>query len=242
MIRCITFDLDDTLWAVDPVITQANKTLFAWLDENAPAFTRNYQIRDLISLRREVLQQLPHIAHSVSLIRFHQLRHGLLAAGYTEEDAELLAERAFEVFLAARQQVVFFEHARDMLQQLHQQGFTLGALSNGNADINRVGLADLMDFQFSADQVGEMKPHPLMFRQMLQHTGLKPEEVVHVGDNPEHDVEGAAAEGIHTIWVNLQGKLENRPDCETVEVSCLSEILERISEISATQETDQADR
>ncbi|WP_315982217.1 hypothetical protein [Aliamphritea spongicola] len=36
MIKCITFDLDDTLWAVDPVITHANNTLYGWLDEHAP--------------------------------------------------------------------------------------------------------------------------------------------------------------------------------------------------------------
>ena len=54
MIRCITFDLDDTLWAVDPVITQANKTMFEWLAVHAPEFTRCFQIKDLMTLRKAV--------------------------------------------------------------------------------------------------------------------------------------------------------------------------------------------
>ena len=115
-----------------------------------------------------------------------------------------MAAQAFDVFIQARQEVLFFEHAREVLLELKQQGYQLGALSNGNADILRVGLADLIDFQFKADDVGQMKPHPLMFEQMLAHTGLRPEQVIHVGDNHGHDVEGAAAVGLWTIWVNLQ--------------------------------------
>ena len=231
MIRCITFDLDDTLWAVDPVIQQANETLFTWLEQHAPEFTRCYQLRDLVELRRTVLNKLPHIAHSVSLIRYHQLHHGLIHAGYDSADAELLAERAFEVFLQARQQVVFFEHAREVLLQLKEQGYRLGALSNGNADIHRVGLSDVMDFQFSADQVGEMKPHPLMFQQMLQHTGLKPEEVIHVGDNPSHDIDGAHGAGLFSVWVNFPKK--GTCSLATEEIGCLSELPKAVERIAA---------
>ena len=229
MIRCITFDLDDTLWAVDPVIRHANQTMFSWLTEHAPAFTKSYQLRDLVTLRKQVLEDAPEISHSVTLIRQAQLTYGLRQVGYSDEDAELLAAKAFEVFIRARQQVVFFEHAREMLSDLKEKGFLLGALSNGNADIHQVGLADLIDFQFKADDVGQMKPHPLMFQQMLEHTGLTPEQVIHVGDNPEHDIEGAAALGIRTIWVNIQGDDQVVPADKTV--TCLSQLVKAVMEI-----------
>jgi putative hydrolase of the HAD superfamily len=44
-----------------------------------------------------------------------------------------------------------------------------------------------------------------MFHAALEHTGARPEEVVHVGDNLVDDVQGAAEVGMHTIWVNLTG-------------------------------------
>ncbi|WP_286236648.1 HAD family hydrolase [Neptuniibacter halophilus] len=232
MIRCITFDLDDTLWAVDPVITHANQTMFEWLTENAPAFTRLYQIKDLPQLRHAVLEEAPEIGHSVTLIRQAQLRHGLRAAGYTAEQVERLTEQAFSVFIQARQEVVFFEHARETLQALKDAGYQLGALSNGNADVQRVGLGDLFDFQFKADDVGQMKPHPLMFLQMLEHTGLRPEQVVHVGDNPEHDIQGAAALGIWTIWIDLSGA----GTCAeaTEQTDCLSRLPDLVEKIRQT--------
>ncbi|MAY42951.1 MULTISPECIES: HAD-IA family hydrolase [unclassified Neptuniibacter] len=230
MIRCITFDLDDTLWAVDPVITQANKTMFEWLAIHAPEFTRCFQINDLMTLRKTVLTAQPEIEHSVSLIRIAQLKFGLEKAGYSKSDADVLTDKAFEVFLHARQQVEFFEHAREVLAQLKQQGYILGALSNGNADIHKVGLGDLIDFQFKADDVGQMKPHPLMFQQMLAHTKLKPEQVIHVGDNYQHDVEGANAEGLWTVWVNIKGEESQR--LASAEISCLSQLPQRVADIT----------
>jgi len=230
MIRCITFDLDDTLWAVDPVIEHANNSMFAWITENAPAFVQHYQLADFPALRQTVLQEAPEIAHSVTLIRLAQLKHGLSKAGYTANQVEALTAQAFDVFIKARQEVVFFEHARETLLALKQQGYLLGALSNGNADVQQVGLSDLIDFQFKADDVGEMKPHPLMFEQMLAHTGLRPEQVIHVGDNYEHDVEGAQALGIWTVWVNL--KDDPRLSQASAQIACLSELPLRVAEIN----------
>ncbi|MDO6594240.1 HAD family hydrolase [Neptuniibacter sp. 1_MG-2023] len=229
MIKCITFDLDDTLWAVDPVIKQANQTMFDWLAQYAPAFTRCYQLKDLAILRTAVLSEQPDIAHSVTQIRMAQLCFGLEKAGYSAQDVKLLTEQAFDVFLHARQQVSYFEHARETLLALKKQGYILGALSNGNADIHKVGLADVMDFQFKADDVGAMKPHPLMFEQMLAHTNLRPEQVIHIGDNPQHDIEGAEAAGLWTIWVNL--KQDAHIPNASKEVNCLSEIVEKVEEI-----------
>ncbi|MGH1460834.1 MAG: HAD family hydrolase [Neptuniibacter sp.] len=229
MIRCITFDLDDTLWAVDPVIKQANQSMFDWLAQYAPEFTHCYQLQDLVHLRKKVLEVEPDIAYSVTRIRIAQLRYGMVQAGYPESIAEDLTQQAFEVFLHARQQVEFFEHAREMLTELKQQGYMLGALSNGNADIHKVGLGDLIDFQFKADDVGKMKPHPLMFEQMLAHTGFRPEQVVHIGDNPDHDIEGASEAGLWSIWVNSEQ--QGRCPAATSEVACLSEIPKKIEKI-----------
>lgn len=234
MIKCITFDLDDTLWAVDPVVRAANHTLYEWLYVNAPLFNKTYQLRDLNTLRTAVLLQQPDIGYSVSRIRMAVLQYGLEQAGYTFSEATQLAEQAFSVFYQARQKVEFFEHALTMLEALKSHGYLLGAISNGNADVKQVGLAHLMDFQFSADSVGVEKPDPLIFQQMLVHTQLRPEQVIHVGDHPVHDIEGAKGAGLWSIWVNLKAQAWSGIDKPDAQVSCLSDVplqVERIAEI-----------
>ncbi|HEY5718192.1 MAG TPA: HAD family hydrolase [Motiliproteus sp.] len=223
MIRVLTFDLDDTLWAVSPVVRAANIALYQWLEQHAPRFTQRYQLRDFNRLRDEVVAQHPHWAHSVTAIRLELLRRGLTASGYQGEELERLTCDAFEHFLAARNRVELFPHSRPMLEQLSQR-YQLGALSNGNADIARIGLDDLFSFSFNADQVGSAKPDPLMFQHMLAHTGVAPEEVIHIGDSLEHDVRGAQALGIHSLWVNLDQQLPPAAPLPTLEVNCLSEI------------------
>ena len=48
----------------------------------------------------------------------------------------------------------------------------LGALTNGNADIARLGLDRFFRFAFSAADVGAAKPAPEMFRAALLHTSV----------------------------------------------------------------------
>jgi putative hydrolase of the HAD superfamily len=232
MIKCVTFDLDDTLWAIDPVIEIANNSLFDWLNRNAELFTRQFSIADLPRLRDEVLSRFPEISHSVTQIRLRLLQEGMRTAGYAPEEAEALALQAFEVYLEARHQVEFFEHALTMLKILRERNLLIGALSNGNADVNRVGLADYFDFQFNAEGTGQEKPHPLMFEHALAQAGLRPEQMVHVGDHPVHDIEGANNAGFWTIWVNQNGQEWPGGPAPTQTVRSLSELPQALIEIA----------
>jgi len=98
-------------------------------------------------------------------------------SGYGDEEARQRSLEAIEVFLHARNQIELFEGAMDELRKLAGT-FTLGALSNGNADIQRVGLHEVMSFHFSAEQVGAPKPADNLFRAALAHTGADPHEMV----------------------------------------------------------------
>ena len=92
-----------------------------------------------------------------------------------------------------------------VLEHLARQ-YTLGALTNGNADIYKTDAAEYFDFAFLAEDIGASKPHPDMFHAALERAGVEPEQIVHVGDNPEHDIQGARAVGMHTVWMNSQGE------------------------------------
>ena len=78
---------------------------------------------------------------------------------------------AIEIFLAARNDIELFDGAQRLPSGLWQEPlYVLGALTNGNADINRLGLGHVFDFAFSAEQVGAPKPAPQLFNAALAHT------------------------------------------------------------------------
>ena len=45
-----------------------------------------------------------------------------------------------------------------------------------------------------------------MFHAALEQSGAAPDQIVHVGDNPEHDIQGAREVGMRTVWMNSQGE------------------------------------
>ena len=53
-IRTITLDLDDTLWAIHPVIRRAETRLYQWLGENYPRITQMFEPADIWEVRKRV--------------------------------------------------------------------------------------------------------------------------------------------------------------------------------------------
>jgi len=214
MIRVIAFDLDDTLWDVGPVIIRAESILANWLEKEVPGYS--HEPSTLIPIRETLLSEDPSLSHRLTAFRQRLIETSLLSL-LDERSAASHAEAAMEVFLAARNEVNFFEGARDTLRNI-AQAFQLGAITNGNADIYRVGLNDCFSFAFSAEQVGAPKPAPDLFHAALAHTGCEPTQMVYVGDDPIKDVDAANEVGLHTIWMrssSVSVKGNSNPD-ETI--------------------------
>lgn len=211
-IRAITFDLDDTLWDIWPVIERAEERLHAWLEERYPRIPVLFTSLELRALCFAIAEQHPHLAHDRSALR----KEGLRLAAQRTDYQDFQVELAFEVFFQARNEVVLFEDVLPVLERLSQR-YTLGAITNGNADIRLIGLDHLFAFSISAIEVGVAKPEPVIFEAACRYLELAPQQVVHVGDDPEHDVLGASRAGMRTVWVNRTGKqwpYDERPDAE----------------------------
>ena len=204
MIAVVTFDLDNTLWDVDGVIRNAERVTREWFDRHVPALNARVGPDDYQRLRAEIAAEDSRIAHDVSRLRREVFRRAIASIGYDAADSQRLAAEAFEVFLSERHRVTLYDGARDLLETLLQR-YRLGALTNGNADVARLGLDRYFSFAFSAGAVGASKPHPAIFQAALTHTAVLPAQMAHVGDHPVDDIEGAASLGIHTIWVNPRG-------------------------------------
>ena len=202
-ISVITFDLDNTLWDVEPALIKAERAQQDWLLQHRPGAVEAYDHQGLWEFKKSVWKRHPHLLHHVSRMRTQMLYELQIGAGYTEDEARQGAKEAFSAFLLQRHAVVLYEEALDVLEQL-AGSYTLGALTNGNADIYKTDAAEYFDFAFLAEDIGASKPHPDMFHAALQQSGVGPEQIIHVGDNPDHDIRGAREVGMHTVWMNAR--------------------------------------
>jgi 2-haloalkanoic acid dehalogenase type II len=200
-IRAVAFDLDNTLWDVGPVIVRAEQCLQEWLREHCPRIAERASIEEMRAARERLARSEPHNAHDFTYLRVTALAAYARDCGYGEE----MAERAFQVFFAARNQLQPYADVEPALERLRAR-FTLASLSNGNADLVLIGLAPLFSVSLNARQIGAAKPHPQCFRRLARELRLEPQRILYVGDDPVLDVEAARAAGLRTAWMNRTGE------------------------------------
>ncbi|MBA4327047.1 MAG: HAD family hydrolase [Polaromonas sp.] len=203
IIKAITLDLDDTLWPVWPAIERAEAALDEWLGRHAPmtaALFANPTARH--DIREQIVRTRPEFKHNLSAIRREAIRLAL----YRSKENPLLADDAFEVFFAARHEVTLFDDALLALEFLSAR-YPVVALSNGNADVGRVGLGKYFRAAISAQQFGVGKPDPRIFHAAAGAVDVPAHNVLHVGDDATLDVLGALNAGMQTAWVNRSDHL-----------------------------------
>ena len=200
--RVISLDLDDTLWPAGPLIAAAEYALLSWLRQHRPRAVRRHTVDSMRDLRAGVAERFPKKSHDLTFVRRQALAEMFAAAGYPGGPA---ADDAFEIFLSERNRVEFYADVRPALERLRAK-YRLFALSNGNADLGRCGLADLFDGHVTASAAGAAKPDARIFAHLLRTAGVPPIEVLHVGDDPLADVVGATQAGMQTIWLNRDAR------------------------------------
>jgi 2-haloalkanoic acid dehalogenase type II len=200
-IRAITFDLDDTLWPAAPTLTRAEQRAHAWLAEHAPAVPAMWSIEQLRELRWSIFNKHANLQHDFLRVRRLAMHNAFEQAGLSGAAAHETIERALDVFMAARNEVDLYPEVRDCLERL-SRGYALASLTNGNADVKRIGLGHYFKAAISAHAHGTSKPDPTLFHIACRELACDPGEVVHVGDDIELDVYGARAAGLQVIWMN----------------------------------------
>ncbi len=196
-IRAITIDLDDTLWDTMPVLKRAEQRLFAWMQDNHPRVAELFPKEKAIELRAQVVSEHADMLHDLTFVRRVVLSRMGVAAGY----GEAWVDEAFDVFDDARNDIDPFPEVRPALEQLRER-FVLIAVTNGNADLVKIGIDDLFADIVYARDVGAAKPDAKIFAAAVEAGGAKAAETLHAGDHPEYDVHGAREAGLHAVWVN----------------------------------------
>ena len=199
-IKALTLDLDDTLWPIWPAIERAEHELHAWLARHASATARRFDAAALRGLREAVAAENPHWGLDFTRMRRESLVRALTLAG----DDAALADPAFDVFFAARNRVQLYADARPALEALARR-WPIIALTNGNADLHSIGLAEHFTATISAREFGIGKPDPRIFHEACRQLNVQPHEVLHIGDDWALDVAGAHAAGLRSAWVRREG-------------------------------------
>ncbi|MBQ9141558.1 MAG: HAD family hydrolase [Lachnospiraceae bacterium] len=117
-------------------------------------------------------------------------------------DALALSEKMFAYW----RKPPIFEDAKEFLEQCQLPIYIV-------SNIDRADIEAAIEYHglkvagvFTSEDARSYKPRKELFELALQETGLKPGEVIHVGDSLSSDVKGAFALGIHPIWINRNGK------------------------------------
>ncbi len=199
-IRTITIDLDDTLWEIHPVIKRAEERLYGWIGAHYPRIAELFSADDIREMRAGVVAEHRDRAHDLTFLRRAVLARLGDAAGY----GDAYVDAAFEVFEEARNDITLFPEARPALSKLRER-FVLIAVTNGNANLERIGIRGLFDGVVSAAMAGAAKPERPIFAAAVEAGGAPAAQTLHVGDHPLYDVHGARDAGLRAVWVNRNG-------------------------------------
>ena len=100
----------------------------------------------------------------------------------------------------------------------------LGIVTNGLSETHRekiavLRLSEYFDAIFLSDEVGMVKPDPLLFAHACRTLGGAPAHAAMVGDRYDRDIRGAQEAGLFTIWLNVRSE-ELPPGATPPDATC----------------------
>ena len=215
--KAILFDLDDTLWPIAPVIVQAEQTLHAWLQQHAPRVADRFSIDSLRQARLALLATKPEFHLDLGALR----RAGLVSAFEDAGEDIDKVEHAMVHFFAARNAVVPYDDVIPGLLRLKGRAL-IGSISNGNADLQAIGLAHHFQVSVAAFQFGVAKPHAAIFHAACDQLGVSPADALYVGDDLLLDVQAAQRAGLRAVWLNRTGSVGHLEHAVAPDAICAS--------------------
>lgn len=132
------------------------------------------------------------------------VREALAGLGVVASPAQVVdAMRAAQGVWAANREL--HPAAIELLGGLRRRGLAVGLVSNTIDppevlvdDLELMGIAGLIDAAVFSSQLGVRKPHPAIYRHVLDRLGVEPRQALFVGDRVLEDVIGPAGVGMRT--------------------------------------------
>ncbi len=221
-IQAITFDLDDTLYDNSGVIDRAETWFKSFLRNNHDLSKGNiYGSYD--KFKSQLIAQYPTIEADVTRCRREALFAMFKSIGNDNELASYNADCAIKAFVAVRSSLQVPTSCFSVLRSLARR-YYVGAITNGNVDVERIGLSSFFSFVIRANEQLKAKPSPVIFKTAAAFWNLPIENILHVGDDVYTDVYGSKRAGMKSCLLKtkrIQDNFNVKPD---VEVNNLEEL------------------
>jgi FMN hydrolase / 5-amino-6-(5-phospho-D-ribitylamino)uracil phosphatase len=212
-LRLVLFDLDDTLCDHDGSLRVRLRQSFAAAFNGSPP---------------DYIERIVEESVERSVFGTDHFSDVLAPYGVTEPER---IQAAADVYVADRfRGLKLFPEAVDVVERVRAQT-NIGMITNGPSDIQRqkldlLGIESLFPFILVSEEVNLWKPDPRIFQRAMELGQASPAETVYIGDNPKHDVAGAKAAGIASIWVNRPGRPWTDGDPPDHQISDLRQIFD----------------
>lgn len=197
----VTLDLDDTLWPVQPALERADQAVDTWLRQHYPGVAAAWPIAAMRALRMEIADTRQDLAHDFSAQRRLTMQRAFAASGIQDAPLDML----WDIYFAQRNRVDLYADSLDALRRIARR-VPVASLTNGNADLQRIGIHTHFAHHVCACDAGFAKPDPRIFLTAAARLGVAPEAILHVGDDPLADMLGAREAGLRTAWINRRGE------------------------------------
>jgi len=246
-IRAVLFDLGGTLvdYRADsewPALGRVTRVIYDSFIE------RGYELPSFGRFKRRVLWTMAWGRLSAKLRKRETDAQELaVKAALSMNDTvtpEDLRHAARAGFAGEMSESKFIPGALEALRFCRDAGYVMGIVSNTVLpewiiveDLERRGIASFFDFMIFSSSHGRRKPHHDIFDHALAEAGVPAKNIVFVGDRFDADIIGAARAGMHTVWINPDGKpVPDRPRADAV-IRTLEEFTEAVSSLRSGEDT-----
>lgn len=226
----VTFDCAQTLVKVDwqPTQLAVKAAQQAGLDFEAAPAAEIYD-RKLRS-RWPDFMELNKTRDSAVLVEFWRelTNDWLTEAGLDASKTNDVVEHASELLFGKDSKVFeLYDDVLPCLDALRSAGMRMAIISNWDNSLHRTvamfGLTEYFEIVVASLEEGVEKPDPLLFRITLERLGIKPEDALHVGDNPIDDWQGAKNAGMRGIVIDREN-----PEPSEVRITSLDQLPKRL--------------
>ncbi|MCX8638975.1 5-amino-6-(5-phospho-D-ribitylamino)uracil phosphatase YigB [Gilliamella sp. B3172] len=202
-IKAITFDLDDTLYDNSLIVENAEAQMIKVLQKYDAL--QHLTLADFHAEKKAMLALDPEIYHDVIVWRIKTIISVLTKAKVSPVQIPAITDEAMACFTFWRHKMHVPNVTHQLLTQLATK-YPLAVITNGNVEIDKIGLNDYFQFSLRGGADGRSKPFPEIFELAAQKLALPADQILHVGDNLSTDVNGAINSGFLACWINIFAK------------------------------------
>lgn len=185
-IRAVVFDVDGTLYPASSLYRRCIDLFLA----HPGAVIEFAAVRKQVRSLQQQEEYTPQNREDLHTLQASLMARGL---GMGQSRARELMEKLFYLELPKRfASIRTYPGVRAAIEKIRGRGIRVAALSDLPpwGKIAALGLSDILEQSFCAEDAGVLKPHPRAFRDVAEALDMDFPEILYVGNNTAYDIDG----------------------------------------------------